>query len=361
MSTAPLDIADFTFDLPPERIAHEPARPRESARLLHVPAGEEGVHDHHIRDLPDLLRPGDVLVANDTRVIPAQLTAWRGQARIGLTLNRPLPDGSWHVLARNARRLRAGDRLRFTEHDTQPTHTQPTGMLAAEVVARDEDGGAILRFVAEDFDAALAQYGALALPPYIDRPQGPTDQDAKDYQTVFARHRGAVAAPTAGLHFTPALLDRLAAKGIERVTITLHVGAGTFLPMRDDTIEAHRLHAERGVITPEAASRINAAKRVIAVGTTSLRLLESAADAAGCVRPFDAETDIFIKPGHRFRTAHALLTNFHLPRSTLFMLVCAFAGTARMRAAYAYAIAEAYRFYSYGDACLIERDLRDRH
>jgi S-adenosylmethionine:tRNA ribosyltransferase-isomerase len=299
--------------------------------------------DHVVRDLPELLHPGDVLAVNDTRVIPARLEGRRGQARIGITLDRPLPDGTWHALARNARRLRVGDRIAFDG-------------LAAEVRAREADGGVALAFDqhGDAFTEALRRAGALALPPYIARAAGPTAQDAADYQTPFARADGAVAAPTAGLHFTPALLDALEARSIARVSVTLHVGAGTFLPVRG-TIEQHRMHAERGTIGEAAAARLNAARRIVSVGTTTLRLLESATDAAGRVRPFDGETDIFIRPGHRFRSAAALLTNFHLPRSTLFMLVCAFAGTSRMRAAYAHAIAGGYRFYSYGDASLLER------
>jgi S-adenosylmethionine:tRNA ribosyltransferase-isomerase len=375
-----MHAADFDFALPPERIARHPARPRDAARLLQV---GQALHDRTVRDLPDLLRPGDILVANDTKVIPAQLTAYRGQARIGITLDRPLPDGTWHALARNARRLQAGDVLRI----------DGAADFSAVVRTRDPDGGVILAFslAGDAFADALRRAGALALPPYIGRT--PTEQDAADYQTVFARHEGAVAAPTAGLHFTPALLDALAARGIARTTVTLHVGAGTFLPLRDDNLDAHTLHAERGELSPAAAAAINGAKaaggRIVAVGTTTLRLLETAAgssarpplpgpppqggrEQAACfplplregvgggggtpeILPFHGETRIFIRPGHVFRTADLLLTNFHLPRSTLFMLVCAFAGTARMRAAYAHAIAVGYRFYSYGDACLLER------
>lgn len=337
-------LSEFDFHLPPERIAHAPARPRDAARLLVV---GNAPRDRHVRDLPDLLRPGDVLVANDTRVIPAQLLARRGAARVGLTLDQPRPDGTWHALARNARRLRPGDRLAFEGDDD----------LAAEVVRRDPDGGVSLRFTLDGpaFAEALRRVGALALPPYIERPRGPTAEDAADYQTVFARAEGAVAAPTAGLHFTPSLLAALEAAGIPRVLVTLHVGAGTFLPVRTDDVSDHRMHAERGEITAEAAERINAARRVVAVGTTTLRLLESAADESGRVHPFSGETALFITPGHRFRAVGALLTNFHLPRSTLFMLVCAFAGTERMRAAYEHAVATGYRFYSYGDACLLER------
>jgi S-adenosylmethionine:tRNA ribosyltransferase-isomerase len=343
-----MDLAEFDFDLPPERIAQHPARPRESARLLHV---SETLADHRVRDLPDLLRPGDLLVVNDTRVIPAQLKARRGAAQVGITLDRPLPDGSWHALARNARRLAAGDVLSF-EGDAE---------LRAVVQDRTPDGGVRLVFNLEGpaFADALRRAGALALPPYIVRPGGPSPADAADYQTIFARHEGAVAAPTAGLHFTPALLAALKAREVALASVTLHVGAGTFLPVRTEDVRAHRMHPERGEIGPETAATIAAAQarggRVVAVGTTSLRLLESAAEPGGKVLPFAGETDLFILPGYRFRAVDLLVTNFHLPRSTLFMLVCAFSGTARMRAAYAHAIAAGYRFYSYGDACLLER------
>ena len=341
-------MAAFDFDLPPDRIAHHPARPRDAARLLHV--GPDGLADRIVRDLPDLLRPGDLLVANDTKVIPAQLTARRGAARIGITLDRPETDGAWHALARNARRLREGDELSF---DGDPG-------LAAVVQRRDPDGGVALRFNREgpDFATALQRAGALALPPYIERPAGPLPEDAADYQTVFAAQEGAVAAPTAGLHFTPGLLAALEQRGIGRVTLTLHVGAGTFLPVRGE-LAAHRIHAERGVITKETAAAINAARaaggRIVAIGTTSVRLLETAADVEGCVHPFSGDTELFIQPGHRFRAVDLLMTNFHLPRSTLFMLVCAFAGIERMQAAYAHAVRAGYRFYSYGDASLLTR------
>ncbi len=320
-------------------IAQQPARPREAARLLRVGAS---LADHTVADLPGLLAAGDLLVANDTRVIPAQLVAHRGAARAGLTLDRPLPDGTWHALARNARRLRPGDVLSLDGTE-----------MRALVVARTE-GDVVLRFdrEGEAFADALRRAGSLALPPYIARPAGPTAADAADYQTVFARNDGAVAAPTAGLHFTPALLAALDAAGVRRATVTLHVGAGTFLPMRGPP-DAHRMHAERGEVGEAAAASIRAAARVVAVGTTTLRLLESAATDDG-VAPFSGETALFIRPGFRFRAVHRLVTNFHLPRSTLFMLVCAFAGTARMRAAYAHAVASGYRFYSYGDGCLLD-------
>ena len=343
-----LAASDFDFTLSPDLIAQHPASPRYAARLLVV---GDALADRVMRDLPDLLRPGDLLVANDTRVIPAQLEATRGAARIGITLDRPLADGTWHALARNARRLHVGDTLSFAGADD----------FSAEIVALPPGGAAVLRFSHEGaaFQDRLQAAGALALPPYIDRPAGPTAKDAADYQTIFAHHDGAVAAPTAGLHFTDSLLARLEARGVGRVTVTLHVGAGTFLPVRVDDVADHRMHAERGEITAKAAATINAARqaggRIVAVGTTSLRLLETAVNAAGDIHPFAGDTDIFIVPGRQVRSADLLLTNFHLPRSTLFMLVCAFAGTARMRAAYQHAIEDGYRFYSYGDATLLAR------
>ena len=341
--------SDFDFVLPPGHIAQHPMRPRDAARLLHVAA--DGLHDRVVRDLPSLLRAGDILVSNDTRVIPAQLAARRGIARIGITLDRPLGDGTWHALARNARRLHAGDILQFDGAED----------LTATVMKRDDDGGVGLAFnlADQDFAAALKRAGALALPPYIARPRGPSAEDERDYQTIFARHEGAVAAPTAGLHFTPALLAGLAEIGVLLATVTLHVGAGTFLPLRGEDVSAHRIHAERGEITAQAAAAITDAReaggRVVAVGTTTLRLLETAANDDGGIRPFLGDTDLFLLPGHRFRSADLLLTNFHLPRSTLFMLVCAFAGHRRMLEAYGHAVDTGYRFYSYGDATLLER------
>lgn len=346
-SSPELRASDYDFVLPPALVAQVPARPRDLARLLRV--GPGGMADRVVRDLPGLLRAGDVLVANDTRVIPAQLEAVRGAARVGITLDRPMGDGTWHALLRNARRVRVGDTL------------ECGGGLVAGVRGRDGEGGAWLAFnlEGEDFAAALRAVGALALPPYIARPEGVRAEDAADYQTAFATQEGAVAAPTAGLHFTKDVLDGLAAAGVRRATVTLHVGAGTFLPMRGDLVSEHRIHAERGVVSPQAAAAINDARaaggRIVAVGTTTLRLLETATGDDGVVRPFAGETDLFILPGHRFRSAEMLMTNFHLPRSTLFMLVCAFGGEARMRAAYAHAIAAGYRFYSYGDASLLER------
>lgn len=331
-------LADYDYALPPERIAQEPARPRDSARLLVV--GRDRLEDRCVADLPELLRPGDLMVVNDTRVIPAQLEGRAGNARIGVTLDHPLPDGAWAALARNARRLRPGTVIDF-------------GTTTAEVLARA--GGTVrLRFAADPSSAAT-----LALPPYIARPQGPTPADAEDYQTTFARHPGAVAAPTAGLHLTPRLIEALVARGIGMAQVTLHVGAGTFLPIRVDDVRAHRLHAERATLPPATAEAIEATRReggrIVAVGTTSLRTLETSARETGAVRPWSGETDLYITPGFAFRTADLLLTNFHLPRTSLMVLVCAFAGRDRIMAAYAHALAAGYRFASYGDATLLER------
>jgi S-adenosylmethionine:tRNA ribosyltransferase-isomerase len=339
-----VQLSDFGYDLPPERIATSPARPRDSARLLHV---GETLTDHTIRDLPSLLTPGDLLVINNTKVIPAQLTATRGEARIGITLDRQLSGGTWRVLLRNARRVKPGDELTI---DTAFT---------AQVLEVHEGGTAKLSFIADDFYTALSRAGALALPPYIARPEGLTPEDETDYQTIFAAQKGAVAAPTAGLHFTPELVAALTARGIEFAELTLHVGAGTFLPVRTENISEHKMHAERGILSQATADKINTARaggsKITPVGTTALRLLESAALPDGMVQPFDGETDIFITPGYQFKVADRLLTNFHLPHSTLLMLVSAFAGVEKIRAAYAHAIGEEYRFYSYGDACLLER------
>jgi S-adenosylmethionine:tRNA ribosyltransferase-isomerase len=337
--------ADFDYHLPPQLIATTPARPRDLAKLLHI---GRNFTDHTLRDLPSLLRAGDLIVVNDTQVIPAQLTAHRGDARIGITLDRRKDNGAWHVLVRNARRIKSGDTLTVSE------------TFSATVEEIHEGGTATLRFNLEGaaFQSALRQHGALALPPYIPRPEGITDADAADYQTIFAEHPGAVAAPTAGLHFTPALLEALAARGVITARVTLHVGAGTFLPVRSENLAEHKMHAERGIITAATAAAINAARetggRIIPIGTTALRLLESAADEQGIIHEFDGDTEIFILPGYRFKAADLLFTNFHLPHSTLLMLVSAFAGVARIRAAYAHAIAAKYRFYSYGDACLME-------
>ncbi|HEX9770667.1 MAG TPA: tRNA preQ1(34) S-adenosylmethionine ribosyltransferase-isomerase QueA [Kiloniellales bacterium] len=337
---------DFDFALPPERIAQHPVAPRDAARLLVV---GEIVQDKGVRDLPELLRPGDLLVVNDTAVLPTRLSGRRGAARIEATLHRAEAPGVWRAFARPARKLRPGDEIAFA-----PAFT-------AAVRAKGEAGEVVLDFARGEAEllALLRRHGAMPLPPYIKRDGGPDPRDRDDYQTVFAARPGAVAAPTAGLHFTPRLLARLEARGIARVAVTLHVGAGTFLPVKCEDPRDHVMHSEVGEISGDAARRINEARaaggRIVAVGSTALRLLETACGDDGRVAPFAGATDLFLLPGDRIRAADLLLTNFHLPRSTLFMLVCAFAGEARMKAAYAHAIAAGYRFFSYGDACLLYR------
>jgi S-adenosylmethionine:tRNA ribosyltransferase-isomerase len=344
-----MKTADFDFDLPRTLIATRPARPRDSARLLVVPAGAARFEDRAVRDLPQLLRRGDMLVVNDTRVIPARLVGRRGDARIEITLHKREADARWRAFAKPAKRLAVGDRVAFAADFAAKIEAKGEG--GEVVVSFDRAGGALV--------AALERWGQMPLPPYIKRPTGAEPQDRVDYQTVYAARSGAVAAPTAGFHFTPELLAALEQSGVERVHVTLHVGAGTFLPVKAEDARDHVMHAEWAEIGATAAARIGAARagggRIVAVGTTSLRVLESAADPLGRIQPWSGETQLFILPGYRIRTADLLMTNFHLPRSTLFMLVAAFAGLARMRAAYAHAIRERYRFYSYGDACLIER------
>lgn len=341
-------LEDFDFSLPRALIADRPAEPRDASRLLIVPARGD-LADRRMRELPALLRAGDLLVFNDTKVIPARLVGRRGAARVEITLYRELSGAAWRAFAKGARRLRPGDTIVFADN------------FAAEVAEKHPEGDVTLRFNAsrEAFRAALSRYGTTPLPPYIKRPVAGDARDRADYQTMFARVEGAVAAPTAGLHFTPVLLDALAQAGVGWTTLTLHVGPGTFLPVKTDDPREHRMHAEWGELTAATAGRIATARRaggrIIAVGTTSLRLLESAAAATGDVRPFAGETRLFILPGYRFRAIDLLLTNFHLPRSTLLMLVSALAGSERIQAAYGHAIATGYRFFSYGDACLIER------
>ena len=337
-------VDDFDFELPRELIALRPARPRDSARLLVL---NGGVQDRAVRDLPSLLEPGDLLVVNDTRVLPSRLRGTRGEAKVEVTLLRPLASGAWTALARPARKLRVADKIEFASG------------LSAEVIEKGEAGEVTLTFGGQDVLAALEAQGEMPLPPYIAGARPADDADREDYQTTFAQEPGAVAAPTAGLHFTPDLLRALDARGVRRCTVTLHVGAGTFLPVKTEYVRDHRMHAEWGRIGGTAAALINETRerkgRVVAAGSTSLRLLESAADDAGRVSHFEGDTSIFITPGYRFKVADLMLTNFHLPRSTLFMLVCAFAGTGRMVAAYEHAKAAGYRFYSYGDACLLQR------
>jgi S-adenosylmethionine:tRNA ribosyltransferase-isomerase len=339
-----LRVELFDFELPADRIALRPAVPRDSARLLQV-AGDV-VSDHPVRDLPRLLRPGDVLVFNDTRVIPAQLEGMRGAARIGATLHKREGPRAWRAFVRNARRLGEGDCVDFGAG------------VSAIAGDRAEDGSFLLTFAGEEpVETLLARAGRMPLPPYIAGRRAVDARDRDDYQTMFARAEGAVAAPTAALHFTPALMAALADAGIGYEILTLHVGAGTFLPVKAGDTADHVMHAEWGRIAADVAGRLNAARdaggRIVAVGTTSLRLIESAADQAGRIRPFEGDTAIFITPGYRFRAVDGLITNFHLPRSTLFMLVSALMGLEVMQSAYAHAIAEGYRFYSYGDASLL--------
>jgi S-adenosylmethionine:tRNA ribosyltransferase-isomerase len=339
-----MDVDLFDFALPADRIALRPAAPRDSARLL-VVSGDD-LADRSVADLPALLRAGDLLVFNDTRVIPARLEGVRGQARIGATLHKREGPRRWRAFVRNARRLRDGDMVDFGHG------------VSAQVGDRGADGSVALDFTGDEpVEMLLERAGTMPLPPYIASKRGTDARDRDDYQTMFAREAGAVAAPTAALHFTPALLAALDAAGIGHATLTLHVGAGTFLPVKAQDTADHRMHAEWGRIDAATADRLNAVRaaggRVIAVGTTSLRLIESAADADGTIRPFAGDTAIFITPGYAFRGIDGLLTNFHLPRSTLFMLVSALIGLERMQAAYAHAIAAGYRFYSYGDASLL--------
>ncbi len=347
-----MKLSDFDFDLPERLIATRPASPRTSARLL--VAGLDALDDHRVSDLPQFLAPGDRLVLNNTKVIPARLSGVRRrpgadgvtEAKIEATLLDPASDGHWRALLKPLKKVRDGEVIEFSSE------------LSAEVMGR-EDGTATLAFnlKGNDFDAALAEAGAMPLPPYIAAKRAADEQDKTDYQTVFARHSGAVAAPTASLHFDDALLSEITAKGVTISYVTLHVGAGTFLPVKVDDVADHKMHSEWGEITPEAASEINATRaaggRIIPVGTTALRLIETAATANGRIEPFRGGTDIFITPGYRFRVTDGLMTNFHLPKSTLMMLVSALMGVDRMRAIYTHAISSGYRFFSYGDSSLL--------
>jgi S-adenosylmethionine:tRNA ribosyltransferase-isomerase len=346
-----MKLDDFDFDLPETLIATRPARPRSAARLLL--ADGDGISDRHVYDLPSILRPGDRLILNDTRVIPARLTGLRHRdtgletvtAKVEVTLLDPQPDGSWAALAKPLRKLAAGETIVFSDH------------LRAEVVALD--GGLHLRFnlTGHAFDEALNLAGAMPLPPYIAGKRPADERDRDDYQTIWARRAGAVAAPTASLHFDEALMAALAARGVDVTFVTLHVGAGTFLPVTVEDVTTHKMHAEWGEVRARAAAEINATKaaggRVIPVGTTALRLIESAADDAGVMHAFEGDTRIFIYPGYAWKITDALMTNFHLPKSTLMMLVSALMGQDRIRSIYAHAIARDYRFFSYGDASLL--------
>ena len=347
-----MKLSDFDFDLPDDLIATRPVRPRPAARLL--VAGQTELADRHVADLPQILRPGDRLVLNNTKVLPARLKGQRhrqtGQGRvtagIEVTLIDPMPDGGWRALAKPLRKLKQGEEIEFGAG------------LVAQVAALDRDS-VILAFnlAGAAFDAALLQAGAMPLPPYIAARRAADARDLEDYQTVFARHSGAVAAPTASLHFDQPLLDVLRAAGVAFTEVTLHVGAGTFLPVKVDNVADHKMHAERGFVSPQAADEINRTRaeggRLIPVGTTALRLIESAAGDDGRMQAWQGSTDIFITPGYRFRVTDGLMTNFHLPKSTLMMLVSALMGTGRVREIYRHAIAQRYRFFSYGDASLL--------
>jgi S-adenosylmethionine:tRNA ribosyltransferase-isomerase len=349
-------VADFDFELPEDLIALRPAAPRDGARLLIVREGSMSFEQGRMVDLAGHLRSNDGVVFNDTRVIPARLSGVRAARGLSadvlaeVTLHKRLDADSWSAFVKPGRKLAIGDRITFK------------GNLSAELIAKHSGGEVALRFSVGGpaLDRAIVSTGAMPLPPYIAARRPPDERDTRDYQTMFAAREGAVAAPTAGLHFTPELVAALERAGIRRTAVTLHVGAGTFLPVKTDDTEDHLMHAEWGEISERAASDINAVRdgggRVACVGTTSLRLVETASDDGGRVRPFNGDTSIFITPGYRFRTVQMLLTNFHLPRSTLFMLVSAFCGLETMRAAYAYAIAQRFRFYSYGDACLLIRN-----
>jgi S-adenosylmethionine:tRNA ribosyltransferase-isomerase len=351
----------FDFDLPLERIALRPVSPRDASRLLVVrPGGQPALEDRIVRDLPDLLGPGDVVVVNDTRVIPARLKGrriGRGDAEpaIEATLIQRIDGSTWKAFARPGKKLAVGDVLRFGDEGKVCF----LGQLDAQVLHKDENGEITLGFSFHGpiLDQAVEERGEMPLPPYIASRRAPDDQDKIDYQTLFAKTEGSVAAPTAGLHFTPELTERLTRKGVNIRKVTLHVGAGTFLPVKADDTGGHKMHAEWGEVPAEVADTLNGYRaeggRIVAVGSTSLRLLESAADESGTIKPFSGETSIFITPGYKFRAIDMMFTNFHLPRSTLFMLVSAFSGLDTMKQAYAHAVADGYRFYSYGDACLL--------
>ncbi len=355
-----MQVDVFDFELDRDLIAKEPVSPRDHSRLLDL-SNPGVIRDRHFYDLPDLLNPGDVLVFNDTKVIPARLYGAHGEARVEVTLYRPVDGINWWAFVKNSKRLRPGDVVTFYCQEIPAESSD----FQAVVIEKKEDDGVMLQFSCQPqhLGAKLEQYGSMPLPPYIKREKpraGLWDRynDKENYQTVYAKHEGAVAAPTAGLHFTPRVLDALRQKGVREVFLTLHVGAGTFLPVKTEDTKDHKMHAEYGIITDDAVAEINQArregKRVIAVGTTSLRLLESAADNRGTLHPFAGDTDIFITPGYKFKIVDNLITNFHLPKSTLFMLVCALAGIDRMKEGYAHAIAEKYRFYSYGDSSILK-------
>ncbi len=338
----------FTFEMPMELIANEPVFPRDSSKLLHL--NPNGKIEHlHVSDLDKILKKGDVLVFNNTKVIPARLYGLRGEAHFEITLFKQINLSDWEALIKNSRRLKIGDTIWIADD------------FSAEVMLKKEEGPVVLRFNKKGAElmTCLHQVGIMPLPPYIKRVKGGKESDKANYQTIYAKYEGAVAAPTAGLHFTDALFDRLDEKGVEKIFVTLHVGGGTFLPVKVADTDHHKMHAEFGVLTQETADKINQAKkegrRIITVGTTSLRLLETATDESGVVHPFEGDTSIFITPGYKFKAVDAMFTNFHLSGSTLFMLVCAFAGIDTMKKTYQTAIENKYRFFSYGDACFLEQ------
>ena len=350
----------FDFELDKELIANEPVNPRDSSKLLDL-MDENTITDRHFYDLPDILRPGDILVFNDTKVIPARLYGKRGEAEVEVTLYHPEDGQTWWAFIKNSKRLHEEDIITFYNAEI-PVDTSE---FKAKVLKKNSEDGVLLEFLCavDALAELLEKYGLMPLPPYIKRDKPSAGiwnryNDKENYQTVYAKYEGAVAAPTAGLHFTNEVLRRLQEKGIKKVFLTLHVGAGTFLPVKTDDTKDHKMHAEYGVISKETCDIINAAKqnhqRIIAVGTTSVRLLESAADNQGVLHPFKGETSIFITPGYKFKIIDGIITNFHLPKSTLFMLICAIAGTQRMKAAYKHAIEQKYRFYSYGDSSILK-------
>ena len=353
-----VDIFDFNLDK--ELIAKSPVNPRDTSRLLDL-SDDEKINDLHFYDLPNILKPNDILVFNDTKVIPARLYGQRGEALIEVTLYRPEDGICWWSFIKNSKRLKTGDVVSFYNADISSQQSD----FKAEILKKDDEDGVLIRFLCspDELGKKLEKYGSMPLPPYIKRDKpikgiwNPYN-DKEDYQTVYAKNKGAVAAPTAGLHFTEDLLKQLDDMGITRVFLTLHVGAGTFLPVKTDDTENHKMHAEYGIISQQTCDIINQAKkegrRIIAVGTTSVRLLETAADINGFLHPFCGETNIFITPGYKFKIIDMIITNFHLPKSTLFMLICAIAGTERMQKAYKHAIEEKYRFYSYGDSSILK-------
>ena len=350
----------FDFELDKELIAKEPVNPRDSSRLLDL-MDETGIFDRHFYDLPDILEKGDVLVFNNTKVIPARLYGKRGEAEVELTLYHPENGKTWWAFIKNSKRLHPNDIITFYTAEISVEKSD----FKAKVLEKNSEDGVLIEFLCTVDNLAhnLEIYGLMPLPPYIKREKPSSGlwnkyNDKENYQTIYAKYEGAVAAPTAGLHFTDKVLKRLEEKGITKVFLTLHVGAGTFLPVKTDNTEDHKMHAEYGIITPEACAAINQAKkegrRIIAVGTTSVRLLESAADDTGTLHPFNGETSIFITPGYKFKIIDYIITNLHLPKSTLFMLICAIAGTERMKKAYQHAINSKYRFYSYGDSSILK-------